>query len=95
MKKEKGHHNKGKMGHNKMEENKMGHNKMGHNKMEENKMGHNKNKKGGKKVTEFFRLKEEARLADKPSFEYTNKNGVKNTYVKTKTKTGMTIYKQK
>tara|TARA_B100000941_G_scaffold286571_1_gene260362 strand:+ start:535 stop:792 length:258 start_codon:yes stop_codon:yes gene_type:complete len=85
MKKEKGHHNKGKMGHNKMEENKMGHNKM----------GHNKNKKGGKKVTEFFRLKEEARLADKPSFEYTNKDGVKNTYVRTKTKTGMTIYKQK
>ena len=36
-------------------------------------MDHNKNKKGGKKVTEFFRLKEEARLADKPSFEYTNK----------------------
>jgi hypothetical protein len=87
MKKEKGHHNKGKMGHNKMEENKMGHNKA--------KMGHNKNKKGGKKVTEFFRLKEEARLADKPSFEYTNKDGVKNTYVRTKTKTGMTIYKQK
>ena len=87
MKKEKGQQNKGKMGHNKMEENKMGHNKA--------KMGHNKNKKGGKKVTEFFRLKEEARLADKPSFEYTNKNGVKNTYVKTKTKTGMTIYKQK
>ena len=85
MKKEKGHHNKGKM-----EEN-----KMGRNKMEENKMGHNKNKKGGKKVTEFFRLKEEARLADKPSFEYTNKDGVKNTYVRTKTKTGMTIYKQK
>ena len=85
MKKEKGHHNKGKMGHNKMEENKMGHNKM----------GHNKNKKGGKKVTEFFRLKEEARLADKPSFEYTNKDGVKNTYVRTKTKTGMIIYKQK
>ena len=85
MKKEKGHHNKGKMGHNTMEENKMGHNKM----------GHNKNKKGGKKVTEFFRLKEEARLADKPSFEYTNKDGVKNTYVRTKTKTGMTIYKQK
>ena len=85
MNKEKGHHNKGKMGHNKMEENKMGHNKM----------GHNKNKKGGKKVTEFFRLKEEARLADKPSFEYTNKDGVKNTYVRTKTKTGMTIYKQK
>jgi hypothetical protein len=80
MKKEKGQQNKG---------------KMGHNKMEENKMGHNKNKKGGKKVTEFFRLKEEARLADKPSFEYTNKDGVKNTYVKTKTKTGMTIYKQK
>lgn len=87
MKKEKGQQNKGKMGHNKMEENKMGHNKA--------KMGHNKNKKGGKKVTEFFRLKEEARLADKPSFEYTNKDGVKNTYVKTKTKTGMTIYKQK
>ena len=85
MKKEKGHHNKGKMGHNKMEENKMGHNKM----------GHNKNKKGGKKVTEFFRLKEEARLADKPSFEYTNKDGGKNTYVRTKTKTGMIIYKQK
>jgi hypothetical protein len=87
MKKAKGQQNKGKMGHNKMEENKMGHNKA--------KMGHNKNKKGGKKVTEFFRLKEEARLADKPSFEYTNKDGVKNTYVKTKTKTGMTIYKQK
>jgi hypothetical protein len=87
MKKEKGQQNKGKMGHNKMEENKMGHNKA--------KMGHNKNKKGGKKVTEFFRLKEEARLADKPSFEYTNKDGVKNTYVRTKTKTGMTIYKQK
>ena len=80
MKKEKGQQNKGKMGHN----------KMGHNKMD-----HNKNKKGGKKVTEFFRLKEEARLADKPSFEYTNKDGVKNTYVRTKTKTGMTIYKQK
>lgn len=90
MKKEKGQQNKGKMGHNKMGHNKMEENKMGH-----NKMGHNKNKKGGKKVTEFFRLKEEARLADKPSFEYTNKNGVKNTYVKTKTKTGMTIYKQK
>jgi hypothetical protein len=87
MKKAKGHNNKGKMGHNKMEENKMGHNKA--------KMGHNKNKNGGKKVTEFFRLKEEARLADKPSFEYTNKDGVKNTYVRTKTKTGMTIYKQK
>ena len=90
MKKEKGQQNKGKMGHNKMGHNKMGHNKMGHNKMD-----HNKNKKGGKKVTEFFRLKEEARLADKPSFEYTNKDGVKNTYVRTKTKTGMTIYKQK
>ena len=90
MKKEKGQQNKGKMGHNKMGHNKMEENKMGH-----NKMGHNKNKKGGKKVTEFFRLKEEARLADKPSFEYTNKDGVKNTYVRTKTKTGMTIYKQK
>ena len=92
MKKEKGHHNKGKMEENKMARNKMDHNK---NKMGRNKMDHIKNKKGGKKVTEFFRLKEEARLADKPSFEYTNKDGVKNTYVRTKTKTGMTIYKQK
>jgi hypothetical protein len=61
----------------------------------------NKAKKGGakkggaKKMNEYMKLKEKARISNAEEFDYTNKDGVKNTYTKFVTKTGMVTYKQK
>ena len=43
----------------------------------------------------FMTAKEKARKSGAESFEYTNKDGVKKTYYKKKTKTGMVIYGSK
>jgi hypothetical protein len=54
------------------------------------------NKGGGKKtMNAFMQEKEKARISCAEEFEYTNKVGIKNTYKKFVTKTGMVTYKQK
>jgi hypothetical protein len=46
-------------------------------------------------MNEYMKLKEKARISNAEEFDYTNKDGVKNTYTKFVTKTGMVTYKQK
>jgi len=50
---------------------------------------------GKKKMNDFMKAKEDARKSDAESFEYTNKQGVKKTYVKFVMSTGMVAYKAK
>jgi hypothetical protein len=50
---------------------------------------------GKKKMNDFMKAKEQARKNNKEQFEYTNKQGVKKTYVKFVMPTGMVAYKAK
>ena len=50
---------------------------------------------GKKKINDFMKAKEQARKNNKEQFEYTNKQGVKKTYVKFVMPTGMVAYKAK
>jgi len=50
---------------------------------------------GKKKMNDFMKAKEDARKSEAESFEYTNKQGVKKTYVKFVMPTGMVAYKAK
>ena len=59
------------------------------------KKGENKKGGGKRKMNAFMQEKEKARISGAEEFEYTNKEGVKNTYKKFVTKTGMVTYKQK
>jgi hypothetical protein len=48
-----------------------------------------------KELNNFMKVKEKARISNAMSFEYTNKQGVKKTYVKFVMPTGMVAYKAK
>ena len=48
-----------------------------------------------KALSSFLKVKEAARLANKKSFKYTNKDNKTKTYYRNVTKTGMVVYSAK